>query len=146
MKLNWGHKIALVFTAFVGLMVFMVYQSFQVNIDLVAEDYYQKELEYQQTIDKLKNTNQLEQPIAFSQENQQLIIAFPNLFEQKLEGEIRLFRPSDARFDLNTQLTLDQHQRQAIPTAELAKGYYKVKLDWKDGDKLYYHEESVYIH
>jgi hypothetical protein len=144
--MNWGHKIALVFTAFVGLMVFMVYQSFQVNIDLVAEDYYQQELEYQQTIDKMKNVSQLAQRLSFSQENQQLIIQFPDLFETGLEGEINLFRPSDKRFDVNTKITLDENHRQSISTTELAKGYYKVKLDWKDGKKSYYHEESVFIH
>lgn len=143
--MNWGHKITLVFIAFVGLMAYMVYQSFQVNIDLVAEDYYQQELEYQQTIDKMKNTQQLGQPISFKQENQQLIVQFPDLFEQQLDGEINLFRPSDARFDVNTKITLDQNHRQSISTAELAKGYYKVKLDWKDGKKAYYHEESIYI-
>jgi len=144
--MNWGHKITLVFIAFVGLMAYMVYQSFQVNIDLVTEDYYQEELKYQQTIDKMKNTRQLGQRISFKQENQQLIVQFPDLFEKELNGEINLFRPSDARFDVNTKITLDQNHRQSISTAELAKGYYKVKLDWKDGSKAYYHEESIYIH
>jgi hypothetical protein len=144
--MNWGHKITLVFIAFVGLMAYMVYQSFQVNIDLVTEDYYQEELKYQQTIDKMKNTRQLGQRISFKQENQQLIVQFPDLFEKELNGEINLFRPSDARFDVNTKITLDQNHRQSISTAELAKGYYKVKLDWKDGKKAYYHEESIYIH
>jgi len=143
--MNWGHKITLVFIAFVGLMVFMVYQSFQVNIDLVAEDYYQQELEYQQKIDKIKNTQQLSQNISLAQDNHQLIVQFPDLFEKELDGNISLFRPSDARFDVNTKITLDQNHRQSISTAEMAKGYYKVKMDWKDGDKAYYHEESIYI-
>ena len=144
--MNWGHKITLVFIAFMGLMAYLVYQSFQVNIDLVAEDYYQQELEYQQTINKKKNTRQLGQRISFTQENQALIVQFPDLFEQGVAGEISLFRPSDARFDVSTKIALDQNYRQSIPTSDLAKGYYKVKLDWKDGDKAYYHEESVFIH
>jgi nitrogen fixation protein FixH len=142
--MNWGHKITLVFIAFVGLMVFMVYQSFQVNIDLVAEDYYQQELEYLQKIDKIKNTQQLNQNISLAQENHQLIVQFSDLFERKLDGNISLFRPSAARFDVNTKITLDQNHCQSISTAEMVKGYCKVKLDWKDGDKAYYHEESIY--
>jgi len=143
--MNWGHKIALVFTAFVGLMVFMVYQSFQVNVDLVAEDYYQQELQYQQKIDKINNTKKLAQRLSFLQEDKQLIVQFPDLFPE-LEGEISLFRPSDARFDVTTKITLDENHRQSISTTELAKGYYKVKVDWKDSEQAYYHEESLYIY
>jgi hypothetical protein len=143
--MNWGHKIALVFIAFVGLMVFMVYQSFQVNVDLVAEDYYKQEIEYQQKIEKIQNTRELVQQLSFVQENQQLIVQFP-AGKQLLNGEISLFRPSDARFDVNTKITLDENHRQSISTTDLAKGYYKVKVDWKDGDTAYFQEESVFIH
>jgi len=143
--MNWGHKIALVNIAFVGLMVFMVYQSFQVNVDLVAEDYYKQEIEYQQKIEKIQNTRELAQQLSFVQENQQLIVQFP-AGKQLLNGEISLFRPSDARFDVNTKITLDENHRQSISTTDLAKGYYKIKVDWQDGDKAYFQEESVFIH
>ncbi|MFP4091579.1 MAG: FixH family protein [Cyclobacteriaceae bacterium] len=144
--MNWGHKIAIVFIAFVGLMVFMVIKSFQVNVDLVAEDYYKQEIEFQQQIDKTNNASELAERLSFKQENQQLIIQFPALFEQGVHGEISFFRPSDKRFDVNTKITLDENHRQSISTTDLAKGYYKIKLDWKNGSKAYYHEESVFIH
>ncbi|WPP52090.1 FixH family protein [Catalinimonas niigatensis] len=142
--MNWGYKITFAFTAFVVFILFMVFKSFQQNVDLVADDYYKQEIEYQQRIDKINNTNTLSQAVSFVQENQQLIVQFPEE-SKKLEGEINLFRPSDARFDVSTQITLDEHQRQSIPTADIAKGYYKLKVDWKDGDKAYYHETSVFI-
>ena len=143
--MNWGHKIAIVFGLFVVLMVYMVYQSFQVNIDLVAEDYYQQELVYQDKIDKINNTQDLAKGISLSQANGQLTVAFPDLFGKEMSGNISLFRPSDARYDLSTQLKLDNSNRQQIATKKLAKGYYKVQLDWQAQGKAYYHEESVYI-
>jgi hypothetical protein len=54
--MNWGYKIAITFILFGALIIFMVVKSFQQNIDLVTDDYYQEELKYQQQIDKLENT------------------------------------------------------------------------------------------
>lgn len=144
--MNWGYKITFAFTAFVLFIGMLVFKSFQQNIDLVAEDYYQQELQYQQQIDKISNTQKLKGSISFSQQDQHLVIQFPHTQQHQLEGSIQLFRPSDARFDISTQLSLNQEQTQRIPTAELLKGHYKIKLDWTDGSKSYYLEESVYIH
>ena len=144
--MNWGHKITLAFSAFVVFIVFMVVKSFQENVDLVTEDYYKQEIQYQQQIDKINNTHALKQKVSFAQENQQLIVQFPEEFKNGLSGEINLFRPSDARFDVSTEIKVDTNLRQSIPTSDLAKGYYKVKVDWNDGDKAYYMEESVFIH
>ena len=65
MKLNWGHYIVITFTAFVLLIGFMVYRSFQHNNDLVADDYYAKELQFQDVIDRQKRANDLEQNITW---------------------------------------------------------------------------------
>lgn len=143
--MNWGHKIAFAFSAFVIFIVFLVVKSFQQNVDLVAEDYYKQEIQYQQQIDKMNNTNALKQSISFVQENQQLMVQFPEELGQKPDGEISFFRPSDARFDVSTKIDVDSNLRQWIPTSELLKGYYKVKVDWTDGEKEYYVEESLYI-
>lgn len=144
--MNWGYKITFAFSAFVLFIVFLVFKSFQENVDLVAEDYYKQEIQYQQQIDKINNTNVLEQQVSFVQENQQIIVQFPEEFDQELKGKINLFRPSDARFDVSTQIMLDEEHRQSIPTADMARGYYKLKIDWQHGDKNYYHEEAVFIH
>ncbi|MDF9795995.1 hypothetical protein OKW21_001258 [Catalinimonas alkaloidigena] len=143
--MNWGYKIVFAFSVFVVFIVFLVVKSFQQNIDLVAEDYYKQEIQYQQQIDKINNSHALNERITFIQENQQLMVQFPEELNHQLEGEINLFRPSDARFDVNTKIAVDSKLRQWIPTSDLLKGYYKVKVDWTDGVKDYYVEESLYI-
>ena len=51
--MNWGHKIIAVYVVFIAGMIFLVFKSSRQNIELVTEDYYAKELVYQQKIDEL---------------------------------------------------------------------------------------------
>ena len=47
MKFNWGTGIGLFYVVFVVIMVSMVMFSARNNIDLVQEDYYEKDLNYE---------------------------------------------------------------------------------------------------
>lgn len=59
-KLNWGWRISILYSGFVVFMLFMVFKTTTVKDDLVTPDYYAKELEYQQHIDKQERANQLD--------------------------------------------------------------------------------------
>lgn len=143
--MNWGHSIIVAFTLFAGFIGYLAYQSFQQNVDLVAEDYYLQEIQYQDQINKIRNTKAARQVVTFSQENNRLIVQFPN-GTSAVNGTISLFRPSDARFDQNVTIALNDQMQQVIPTDQVTKGYYKVKVDWKAGEQAYFTEESVYIY
>ena len=57
MKLNWGTGIVIAIIGFISfIMYFVISMSTgkSYNHDLVSDKYYQKELEYQQTIDATK--------------------------------------------------------------------------------------------
>ncbi len=143
--MNWGWKIALAFILFGVFIGVLVFRSFQENIDLVSEDYYQQELGYQQQIDKIANSKSLNIPLTFAQQAQQLVVQFPDDLTSTVEGEIQLFCPSDMRNDRLVTIALNSDQQQIIPTGKLAKGYYKVKVDWMSGDAAYFTEESIFI-
>ncbi|MEM9830611.1 MAG: FixH family protein [Bacteroidota bacterium] len=143
--MNWGWKITIAYSLFGLFIGVLVFRSFQVNVDLVSEDYYQEELAYQNKIDKMRNERKLSQSLTFSQQSQRLAIQFPDHSTSPIQGEIRLFRPSDARFDQVYSIALDPQQRYIISTDQLAKGYYKVKVDWESGESAYYTEESIFI-
>jgi hypothetical protein len=50
--MSWGKGIILVFVVFVLGIGVLVYRSMTKNIDLVTTNYYEKELKYQEQIDK----------------------------------------------------------------------------------------------
>ena len=57
MKWNWGTGIAITLVLFIGLMSFMVFKSTQQRFDLVSENYYEEELNYQEVIDQKRNSS-----------------------------------------------------------------------------------------
>ena len=69
MKINWGTGIVL---AFIGFISFIMYFVINMNInkkydhDLVIENYYGQELEFQNDIDKQNNAKTLEKNISWT--------------------------------------------------------------------------------
>lgn len=144
--MNWGWNIVFAFTGFVAFIVYLAIRSFQTNIDLVTEDYYQQELQYQQQIEKMANTKHLAVNLTIAQKDQQLIIQFPEAMTEEISGTISLFRPSDARFDLTEAIAINTGQQHRLNVDQLPKGHYKVKVDWKTGAEAYYSEKPIYLH
>lgn len=144
--MNWGYKITFTFVLFGALIIYMVVKSFQQNIDLVTEDYYQAELQYQEKIDKIENTNTLKKKISARLDDGGLIVVFPDHVPlEKIEGEIQVYRPSHASGDKIYTVTLDTNYNQLIKYNDLIPGQYKLKIDWTDGIKPYFQEIPVYI-
>ena len=62
MKFNWGTGIVLAFAAFIVFILYFVVLSTRdpaSNHDLVTEDYYKKELKYQEDLDAVKHLARL---------------------------------------------------------------------------------------
>lgn len=147
-KTFWGKGVVIFTSAFVLLILTMVfYVSFQ-DFDLVETDYYAKEVAYQQQIERIQNTYDLEQKptFVFNGAEKMIIVKFPDsLVEFITGGEVHLFRPSDKRYDEKTELNLDQSGLQMIPFNRIKKGLWKIKIDWRTDDKEYYLEDMLII-
>jgi hypothetical protein len=53
--MNWGHKITIVIIVFLVGMLGMVFIALRQNNEMIDDDYYKKELAYQQVIDAKNN-------------------------------------------------------------------------------------------
>lgn len=143
--MNWGHKIIVVYAVFVAGMIFLVIKSSQQNKDLVTEDYYAKELVYQQKIDQSKRVDALTAPVAVQVINQELTILFPKDFAAtEITGDAVLYCPADERKDKYQAFTLTDEQL-SIPLPESYKGLFYVKLNWKADGVTYYYEKKIII-
>ena len=86
MKINWGTGIVL---AFIGFISFIMYFIITMNVDktyehdLVTEDYYAEELDYQNDINKLENSKKLSENISYKKTEEGLVIYFPNNLKMK---------------------------------------------------------------
>jgi nitrogen fixation protein FixH len=146
MNLNWGKKIVLFFVCFVGLMAVMVWKSSQQNIDLVAVNYYERELAYQDQINRATHTNTLEDPLTFNIENGQLEVVFPKQStNDRSHGKITFQRPSNKIHDLEFELLIHAPDKQILSLSLFQKGLYRGIIEWTTDEESYYTEKLVVI-
>jgi hypothetical protein len=142
--MNWGKWITvafILFAVFIGVLVTICVKQ---DISLVATDYYKQELGFQQQIDRSNNVHQLINKPEILIVNNHVQISFKD-FSSLQQGELKLFRPSNAKSDLVFQLksTADTLQRFDLNSRE--KGMYKAKMKWSMNDKEYYMEKMIYL-
>ena len=145
--MNWGLRIILLYTAFVGGMLFLVYKCTQQSVDLVSTDYYAQELKFQDKIDRLNNSEKLDVKLAvvYSSEHSNIQIVFPeSSTPNNTTGEIVLFRPDNSKLDFKIPIDITDGV-QNIPTQKLSKGLWRVKSSWSTNDTPYYQEEKIII-
>ncbi|MFK7783109.1 FixH family protein [Psychroserpens sp.] len=148
MKINWGTGIVLAFIGFISFIMFFVVRmntNNKYDHDLVTEDYYKAELEYQKDIDKETNASNLTSDISWKRTNEGLVISFPKeLKTEDIEGKVFLYRPSNKQLDYESSISLSDHNL-LIPDKRLLDGRWNIKVDWKYNGKSYlYKKEIVY--
>ncbi len=148
MKFNWGTGIVLAFIVFISFIMFFVIKAStdkKYNHDLVTDDYYKLELEFQKDIDKETNAKTLKENISWEKTSEGLILKFPEVLEpENINGKVFLYRPSDKQLDFEIPISLSNHNL-LIPDSRLLDGRWNIKVDWQYNGKLYlYKKEIVY--
>ena len=144
--MNWGKGIAIAFILFAAYIGFLVVITLREDFYLVSEDYYKKEIEYQQQINREVNHSKLQEKptIVFVAQKNELVISFPASIKPSENGIIHLFRPSNAEIDKKFSLILNDGI-QRIPLNNMAKGLWKVKFNWNWKGEEYYQEQTIVI-
>jgi hypothetical protein len=144
--MSWGWKIVVIYVLFVIMTLSMVFYFMGQKVDLVAEDYYKQEIEYQDQIDKMNKTKLLKQAVGFeySTTDRMVKISFPtDHIEKGLNGNIHFYRPSNADEDKNFTIAPGVAGEQKIGVGSLSKGLWKVKISWSSAGEDFYDERVV---
>jgi len=145
-RVNWGTGIVIAFAIFMGGTISTAVYLMNQDVNLVADDYYDQEINYQQQIDRMERTNQLENKQIVSFDGLTVKINIPKvLVSKRLKGEIFFYRPSDSNSDIKIPLITDTSGVQIIPVENLAKGYWKIKVSWLSDGNDYFSEERIHI-
>lgn len=136
------------FILFIGFVLFFV---LRISTDkkyahqLVTEDYYAKELVFQQEIEAEKNMLRLDPPLTSTENKNGWEIRFPSHFDPaQIKGTVSFYRPSDRNKDFQIPLQLEEH-RFTIPKGPLALGRWNLRLQWTDGEKDYLFKEALFV-
>ena len=143
----WPLAIIAWFVVFAIFLASFIVWAVRQHVDLVADNYYEHEVQYQQQLDRMNNTQGLDPRtvVTFDPAAHSIIIALPATASQGATGRIHLYRPSDARLDRDLPLALDQDGVQHLDARELQSGLWKVRLEWTANGRDFYLDQPVTV-
>lgn len=146
MKFSWGKGIFITYSLFLVIILTVVVYVSSMDVNLVTEDYYEKELNHQEQIDKAARTIQLPEQLNITVTQNLINLKFPSLFKPyDISGLVQFYRPSDSQQDFSVNIELSNSLEQTILTSSIQKGYWRIKVDWTVEEKDYFNEKLVMI-
>jgi len=148
MKINWGTGIVIAFALFMSFILYFVFEvqsNSKYDNDLVVEEYYKHDSHFQEEMARIQNAHDLQQKPSIVYSEEGVKVAFPANFESdKIKGNILLYRPSNKKFDFNTQIALT-NSALLIPKDKLVKGRWDVNMEWQYNGTKYLTKEVIYV-
>ncbi|WP_075352261.1 FixH family protein [Algoriphagus marinus] len=141
--MDWGKGILLSIIGFVVLIMTMVVISVRMDgIELVTENYYEAEINYQDRIDEESSALRLDRTvITYSTTGKNLVLDLPT----GTTGKLQLFRPSDSKLDREILVDVIGSGSTSVALGDLKPGYWKIQLSWTEEGKNYYEEKKITI-
>ena len=145
MRLNFGLKIGILYAAFVVFILFFVVKSFGISFDLEEENYYEKEIHFEEEMDAIKNFNDLDAEIKLLQKDS-LEIILPDYFGKIKNEKISILfkRPSDKKLDFEIEYPITQLETK-IDFNKFTIGVYNVEIKFTIDSIHYLHKTNIYI-
>lgn len=140
--MNWGKGIVIGMAAFMGFILYMVITLMRHDVDLVSEDYYQQELNYEDQISAQTVYAHSAEKINMQLHGQELQFSLPELLAQD-SIHLQLKRPDDKELDITLDLPAQQHI--AVPVKQLKKGKYEVSVRGLRDQQPYLFQQVVII-
>lgn len=138
-NLNWGHGLAIALGCFILFILFLIFifPMGKQNAEMISNNYYEEELQYQDIIDAKNNAAKLEKTPTYKATSEGILITFPETIKvDENTADFILFRTEDSNLDVKKEVTL-QHNLFLIPAKVISKGSYTLKLKWKENKKPY---------
>jgi nitrogen fixation protein FixH len=144
----WPVGIILALVLFAAGLVALIVFATSSNSDLVTEDYYEQEIQYDQKLERLERTAEVSDQVEVSQDlaTQRIQIQLPiEHVTPTTQGQIHLYRPAAAGMDRRLPLALNQDGQQWIMTEGLAAGLWQLKIEWNVGKQGYFADRRLVL-
>lgn len=96
--MNWGKGIIVALSLFVGFILFLVITLMRQDVDLVSEDYYKQEIDYEARIQKEQNGLNNAAKIELIEQEAYVVVQLPDSSSLK-NVVLNLKRPNDEKLD-----------------------------------------------
>ncbi|MCL3781724.1 hypothetical protein EMN47_15165 [Prolixibacteraceae bacterium JC049] len=145
-KFHWGKALGVVIGLYLtGMIIFLIF-SINRDVNLVSDDYYPKELNYQKTIEQKQNAQRLQKILPLDLKNDSVLIALPDEFvPDSVKGMVVFYRPSSSKLDIKHKIKLNDRGVFSASTKKMESGKYQIQLSCVHQGTSYYWEQDLYI-
>lgn len=145
MKFHWGHGIFTFYAFFIAVLVIVVVKSKTFDNSLVDENYYSRDINYQQEFDRRLNSNSLAEPLRAVVTSEGYELRFPTEGKDKVDGTVHLYRPSTNKDDRRLALAVGDDGVMRLPLQGMNPGRYEAIVEWQSGGVEYYDELDITV-
>lgn len=148
MKFNWGTGITIVLILFGAFIITLIVKTTYIEDDLVAEDYYEQTLTYQNQINQKKNANKLSSSLKVEYNAETFSLIFPKeIGENNFSGSVRFLRPNNSEVDFTYDFENITDNKVTIPRSKIINGKWilDVLAGNKDKDLEYRWDYELYV-
>ncbi len=140
--MNWGKGIIIFMASFMTFILWMVFTLMSKNTDLESEDYYKKEIAYEQEIQAQRNANDAKEKVKVSENKDFIILQFP--VKEKIDTvSVEFFKPNDKKGD---QLFAEVGTKtMMVEKNKLQKGLYLINIHYQIENKKFLQKEEIML-
>ena len=139
--MNWGKGIAVFLILFIGFILTLAIILMQANTDLVGEDYYKKEMAYEDEIIAESNAKKAGAQVIAEVSEEGLFIHIKNI-ESPEDVTIHLLRGNNQELDVSLK---GDGAATFIERSELVKGKYILTTTWKKEETPYQIKKDIWV-
>lgn len=136
-----------IIAAFVLFAIYIgqfVYRSTKSDVNLVSQDYYAKDVAFQQEYDKLESSLPFDSLLIITHDKteKRLQIQFPTSF--KIEsGEVEFFRPSTNTLDQKIDIVVNPENVMKLQTTQMPAGLWYLNISCKANGNSYLFKRKI---
>jgi len=129
---------------FILYFVYKVQSNSKYDNELVVEEYYKHDANYQQELEKLQNSADLSEKPKIVKTTNGLEISFPTHLDIKnITGNVSFYRSSNKKLDFIVPISFSGSTL-LIPNKRLIEGLWKISINWNYNKVDYITKETIY--
>lgn len=145
-KISWGVWIVCAFAVFISFIMYFVMKvqtNSEYDHELVVEEYYKHDANFDSEFAMLQNAKLLEHQPQIDVMDDGIQISFPDGFAPDTKGKVSLYRPSASKLDFERPVSGSGPM--LIPNSDLAGGRWDITLSWNQDGKNYMIRKTLYL-
>lgn len=145
MKFNWPNTLILFFVIFVTTLAYLLYKSKQYDHSLVADNYYDYDITYQEMFDKKSRSRSISPvPYVHKLDTSGWVISISPQSLPNAHGEILFYNPASKSKDFKLKCT-EGDTILKVPQDKITPGRWKIQYNIDSKGSSYYFEEEIFV-